>query len=329
MSTPEPVHDSGAATEPAEPADWVTTAQVDGVQATHVPRSDATGGQSTEIAHPSASPNHWFSLLRDSVLEMEAEAQTMTAAGVSLWMRRMDPGFSPVAAGFSTFRLFLEAAEADGLVSVQMPEQTGLPDLMVASPGEDATRRGSKAAGPTRVRRDIWDAVMDWAPSRRHGYNRRTRHIVRDLESPASSDLITLPKITKEQQLAWMRDFAASLESSEERAKAEEALATQAPVGAFGHLLRGSSRLSTEWRSRLRTEVLAKIIAWADSHQIARGDLVMKPEQEPSRSPLQSRPGGAMRAEDDLRAELLRTLERLPLAELLKLPIPLEYVLRR
>lgn len=131
-----------------------------------------------------------------------------------------------------------------------------------------------------------------------------------------------------------MLDFAREHESSDASAALNEALSGSAPVFGFSKVLRDHLSTARAWKKFLRARVIERIMAWAEENAIDPVDL-----REPPRSEMVEKNGvltGAPDAsvtwvpgEGDVRDRILDILALMPTSELLRLPIPVEYALRR
>lgn len=279
-------------------------------------------------------PQRWVDLLRRTVEQMVAEGATMTAAGVSVRMRRADPEFSPAAAGYKSFGRFLNAAESAGVVNLTEPGAAGNVDILVALP--DGPGSASAESQVWWVHRDLWRAVLDWSSTDAAVYNRQTRrtgnwdevgHGVNDPE------LVPVPRVSRAQHLRWMREFAESAEASD--AGLKEALENAEPEVHFARLVRGVPRLNRDWSRFMRLRTLELISEWAHSNEIPLWQLKQdvglpgrkRFDNDGAAAPVTDSPTTGIDA-DTVRRTVIRAVERMPLSELLRLSIPVEYLLR-
>jgi hypothetical protein len=291
----------------------------------HDDESDAGAGQS------------WFELLRSSVVAMEAAGQLTTAAAVSLRMRRTSPSFTPRAAGFSTFGQFLKAAAASGAIAVDL----GKADFYVHAAGQPVPHTRSRS----RIRwvlPALWRAFIDWSPQRHYVYHRESRQVLPAPSSPTGAPLeVPIPLLSRDMQLQWMRQFASHLSDEEATRELLEGLDGAEPVSSFSRLIRTHTGLSDKWQQDLREHVLVEIENWAEENRIPTADLTPQPVTStpqgssahtstvlPSGTADAGAAGPTAHDGEALRAQVLAALERMTLAELLRLPIPAEYLLR-
>jgi len=127
-----------------------------------------------------------------------------------------------------------------------------------------------------------------------------------------------------------MQDFAASQQGALS-ALLQEALQETDPVAGFSRLTRDNSTIKRRWSKYLRNRVLNDAMAWARKNDIPRDHILSSSTLTPTPPPPLEKTVGNLRGaeEIDARRRVLAILESMPLHELLRLPIPLEYSLKR
>lgn len=245
------------------------------------------------------------------------------AAGVYGLMRNLDPSFTFTAVGYPSFRALLNDAVSRGVITLT-PAPRGN-DVVIS----ETAGTGARAEGVLReLRRDVWDAFVDWSVDTSYALRPTNGQVVR--LSPGESDdgLIRIPSATREDQIVWMRKFA-ELESSDElRKKLLEGLESSQPTREFAHALRDDAPLSRRWKGFLRSRILDRASVWAADHGV-RDDLLQPLMSTTSAGRPASRVVSAPNEDVAARDRILAILADLPLAELLQLRIPVEYALRR
>ena len=148
--------------------------------------------------------------------------------------------------------------------------------------------------------------------------------------------------LSRGDQLKWMRDFVSRLPAGAERDQLTGALADEPPLSAFTGAIRALPALQRAWRRNLTDQVTAAITRWILRENITVDIYRMPPTRRDETSDRIS----ADRVEAEDRARSRRRYRMRPihqmtcvsrcskpwptfLSELLRLPIPAEYLLRR
>ena len=289
-------------------------------------------------------------LLRTSVRELIARDRRTTAAAVSLEMRkRSNNTFSLANAGFTKFRDLLYFAEQVGAVTLQPPSPGGDVEVFPASAATDSSATVSPQQ-PRTVRRDLWQAFVDWSPKWQRAFDTQTNKVITILansgEGGESTGSILWKKdpvryrrvvpLTLDDQLQWIRAFVGQLEPGEERELLSATLDHQRPIAAFVAAINDLPEYQKAWRQTLSRNVTARITEWVLEQQLTI-DIYHQPAQkrptsaalpEMTSRPRQT-PGYQGNPSDELRRQVLEAVARMPLSELLRLPIPVEYLLRQ
>jgi hypothetical protein len=269
-------------------------------------------------------------LLSEAVATSMRTTPAPTAAGVYSLMRRLAPDFTYRQVGFSSFRALLDEARKRGLVHTA-PTEDGA-DLSVHLLAKDLP---APASAPTAVahapnltlRRDFWRALTDWSDQARYVFDRDSSEIVADSENMGASreGLLVIPSIHKSEQLTWMKEFAESETSEGSQASLLAGLSDDTPTRGFSLALRDMAPAGRRWKKYLRKRVLDRATRWATDNSIPLSSLLAPENSSPSATSIASR-----RDQDEgegTRDEILALLARLPLSELLRLRIPVEYAI--
>lgn len=295
-----------------------------------------------------------FDALREVVRELEARGRQTVSAGVKPELqRRTLGGFNERRLGFSSFSAFLAAAEEAGYVARTTTEHghtfvTLAPLASVVPEGGARIEPPERPAPGRRLRRDLWRAFVDWREDILRFFDRELGQ-ARVLPAEASRSevgddaelrhalaaqpdrFIEIKPIPMEQQLEWIRDFVQTHREQFLAEELSEALAAARPVQAFSQLIRTDAALLQEWNRTRLHHVGSVVEAWIGEHELG-----INPWEETALrgSPLEGRP---LRSEGNvevpaefeverLRQSLHRALDRMPAGELLRLPIPVEYL---
>lgn len=281
------------------------------------PRATKTLGaagdeNSTLQQHPNFDA---FDLLVSVLKDLSSRNPTPTAAGVYSRMRNVFPEFTYGAAGFASFRAMLNEAEGRGMVVVERAANAS--DVTVRLSGLKAEIATALDPRLERLSDDLWRAMLDWKVDAEYAFDRATR---RTLRGPESASSVKTPSVSKETQIGWMKEFAA-LEKGEVAEALLAGLAEQDPAHGFGRAVRQFIPASRRWKRYLQDHVLLRARTWAAENGIPLSDLSNGMPR------LTKEPVLAARTESDeaLRSRVLDVLVRMPLSELLRLPIPIEY----
>lgn len=288
-----------------------------------------------------------LALLRAVVADFRARGRTTLAAGIKPELQRRGPdGFDEHLLGFDRFADFLEFAASRGAVVVTRAggqPVVGLPGDR--SPAARVTAREGGRRRP-RVRRDIWEAFTNWGNWRR-GWDKTEQRAVRLPENTAHETsstkatreawdaqpdrFVEIPGIPQEEQLAWMRDFAAEQSGrtglllryglKEEDRKAQ----------AFSEAIREEPAVFARWQDMRVQKVIDAIESWKAEQGVeidilegeSRAERVeVVPTEHPGPLP-------ATLADADLRILAHRAIDAMTPEELLKLPLLLGHIARR
>lgn len=304
----------------------------------------------------------WALLVR-AVGALRERGRRPTSAGVKSEMKTLSPWFDETKMGFDSFRMFLTAAEREDVISLS-PAPSG-PDVLVGLsaklPGRDegpdhepeSLQSAPRPPGRIRIRPDLWKAFVDWDPGLLRAIERDTHEIVLISRVPkefepdsvaalrhrmivAPERFLPIEPISPEQQVAWMNQFAQSIEEEcSEKDNLLNALKENKPATVFARTIRTMPPLNQEWYGRLAENVSEVINGWLAQHNIRLNifdgartitDSALRAREERGRTPQPARQGTRL---DDLRGEILAMLAHLPTEELMQIRVPALYLLRR
>lgn len=308
------------------------------VTSTGAPKTSKIGSQappstSSGAAGDGENPPRQFTadeavtLLTRAVTELHETGRATKAAGVSARMRRMDPAFSIDRTPFSSFRGVIEAAVARNLVSAER----GASDFElrpVSSASNDTVPSASNAR--TTLRPDLWRALLDWTPNVRHGFNRASKNTI-SLGETVPDDTVLVPSVSRDERVSWMTAFTEEEADLAVKSSLAEGLASDDPASGFMSAVRSSTTLQRRWKRVLRGKILARAEEWAAANTIPPDDMYVASRPTTPRpvvTPPSPVPSAGDSGSEDTRERILAMLSTLPLHELLKLRIPLEYTLR-
>lgn len=302
--------------------DDVATPPEPGIQAPRTETLSGTAGGAS-LAPRQFPAADVFETLVQAIAQFESNGKHATAAGVSARMRLIRPGFSVSATEFKTFRDITQAAENAGLIT----------SSRTASDYVLALVRSDEFRGQT-LRPDLWRAIQDWTDGVRYAFN-RTNCATEPVGATLPPGTVPVPSVDKTTNTQWMRDFVAT-QHGEVADSLSGALAEGDPVAGFLRYVRANDSVKRRWSKYLRSRVLETATSWAVANGIPRShifeDIVVRP------APALSAPGSgssttaesSQLGEDPIaRHRVLEVLASMPLHELLRLPVPLEYSLKR
>lgn len=285
-----------------------------------------------------------FDLLAEVVGEYQQQGRRCYSATLKPNMRSRNPEFFEGLLGFASFREFLRAAQSAGVVDL-VP--TLGPDVIVTPPGQarrTEERYGGRRPAVRRIRADIWKAFFDWTPGLKRVLDREAARVLIFTENPnplesddakaareaVASDpdrYIRINPISMDEQRSWMQEFADSLTDKTFRDVLHAALMSDRPIQNFNQAARATPG-GAQWHEARYQNVQRRIESFLAEHGIEMD--IYEPE-------LVSPQVGGASAEapvheadlDALRRTLHAAIDRMPRAELLKISVPLEYLVDR
>lgn len=307
----------------------------------------------SEVEAPLDSVEQAFKVLATVVSDWRVQGKRTTTAGVKpALIRATDGGFSERDLGFASFRAFLVAAEQAGVIRLYRPEQGHWQILL---PGEEEpmpTARGaSPSTGTGRLKPPIWAVFVEWGDDWVRLWDKKDG---RAFWYPVAADgrpaweasperFAPIHHASPQVQMDWMREWAEGLPAAER----DLILPTVGSTiqGAFRNQLTHLGLLPA-WREELRRRIVLFASDWADANGVSRSQLLDARRAEPR--PSQSRseqvdqapkvearqsgnsaagPGESDLAESDLRSKLHEAIDRMSVAELLELRLPVHAML--
>jgi hypothetical protein len=294
------------------------------------------------VQHESSSPiEDAFRLLVEVVGEYSAHGRrTVSASLKPALQQRSLGGFSEQKLGFPTFRQFLRAAEGRGLVAL-LPAGV---DLEVRPLGDAAApisfTSDSRPESPVSIRPDLWRCFIDWKPGWRRVYRKDADQAIMFPENPVPLEpaeftamrsdwkvhperYVAITPIPQDVHIGWMREFAGGVTDAIARGALEAALKDDRPAAAFMEAVRAFPKVGSEWRARRLEHVLTVIRTWIQTHGLELKYAVSRPRRA-------TMVRVAPPAIDGFVAERLRSIlhsaiDKMPVAELLKVRISAEY----
>lgn len=279
-----------------------------------------------------------YEKLADVVERLAKSRRSTRSASVKPRLQWTLEGFDEQQLGFRTFRSFLEAAAAAGHVTLR--PVSNAPDVEVL-PTEAPEPTAEN--GPGRIRRDLWSAFVDWRPGWTRLYDRETDGVawlpaaVVGSEPPAVAALrkawqadanrfVPIVPVDQETTIEWIRAFVD--EAGGEHAEALRlSLEARRPIQAFVAAARDAGSLSA-WNAQRLGRVRGLVDTWMREHNLT---IDLQGERPLLTAPTRGRPrlsGSRQPAtDDDVRRRVIAAVERMSRAELLRLPIPIEYIL--
>ena len=286
------------------------------------------------MGHPSPYHGGQKDSLMDSMEQLRLIAEQADQEGHRLYASRAKVlltkalGDFPNNGGYPRFIDFLREGQARGFFTVFFDGQH--PYITTRdTPPEKTLRDQSKFLKP-----EVWNAVVDWDSPPTFWDSALQVFVEEPVTSGAperEEEAVTmppLPRVTKEMQLDWMRDFASSIAAplSEELNR----VLSDGTPGAFKALLR-RHHLQQQWGSYLRGRVIDHVQAWASEHSVPIEALT--DDQMPKSAA--KRPAGRVTSSVPtpahsvltLRRRLHQIIDQMSLAELAALQIPATYLL--
>jgi len=252
-----------------------------------------------------------FAELRDAVVDLVNRGRQPLIQGVKpALQRRTGRAFDERALGFHSFREFVEAAAAEGFVSIRRTQHG--PRI------EPPTRLLASPTGRPRIRPDLWAAFTGWSGGRRWVWDpARTRAI----SAAPGDDIPGGIEITPSDaatHVQWAREFL----GDNSDAKSAEGLLlvlnnSDAPYEQFSRLIRADSRLDGEWRGFRRRKVVDAIKKWAEENQVSVDPF------GPADLPEPARPEPVEDQLEPLRTLAREAIEHMSASELHDLRLPL------
>jgi hypothetical protein len=271
------------------------------------------------------------------------QGRVPTAAAVKSRLRS-EHDFNERDYGFGSFREFLLAAASLSDLSVAIPEpHSGLDATVTIS--ETGELPPSTIQTSRHLRHDIWTAFVDWREGYIRVFDRMNGRAFTYPVRPAFGESASITDVRKRlghhpeefvkimgvpfaEQFQWIKDFVNSVPHGPERQVLAAALEEDRPVACFSAALRQMPDLRGEWIERRTANVEVVVRRWMRDNALdfeLYGHLprqVSAPTQLPERVEKVDR-----ETTERVREQVLEAVRRMPLHELLRLSIPVEYLL--
>lgn len=281
-----------------------------------------------------------FGRLADVVADNHAAGRRSYGASLKPELKRRTQGaFNETALGFRSFGDFLRAAAEAQVIDLHKaprgPDWIAVPHgIALIEPAVfDAAPRSS-----SRIRSDIWACVIDWRDGLKRVYHKAADRafLFREVPTPGElpeqaaqrrlyeanpDEFIDVPRVSFETQISWMREFADGVDDTAAREVLVFALGRERPAREFTDALRSKPDLRRAWRDVRLGRVLDVIANWASAN-----DLTIDPFERGDRTTT-SRSSAVPPRASDVRAILRRAIDRMPESELMRISIPVEYLL--
>ena len=282
-------------------------------------------------------------LLERSVRALRSAGALTYAAGVKARMKQLaedeyPEGFSEESLGLPNFRSFLNLALARGIVRlVTTPSGDDFEVFLRDEPSRPVARR---------LRHDLWNAFIHWPDGNARAYDRILNQVVtcphEELERLRTSEptrFVEIPENPRSATRDLMLAFLEQVPAGTPKSRLEEALLDESdPEKKFVDALRGESRLLARWRADQTDHYSRVVEEWAKTHEVSADLYEAKPEPPrvrgasarrhvPASHPREREAGLSSGEIQVLRARVIAAVQRMPLADLLRMPIPIEYLL--
>lgn len=295
---------------------------------------------------PAAS--YYFALLRTVVDDLTANGRRSFAAGLKPRLQALSNGeFAETRLGFPTFKAFLEAANEAGIVELRRTpsDLMVLPRITEADSAVRATPSATVQIGPgQRIRPDFWRAWVEWSPDLKRFYDRSADRVVFLLDTENADEpehvattrkqmtqrpdrYVAIEPLGATATVEAMRTFASGWDDTTERDAMLQALGAAEPEKAalaFTRFLRVRTRIAGAWHLTRMQQVAQSIAEWAVEHGVATNYLL---DASSGRRSAVTAVSPLSLDEVALRSRIVSAVQRMPLADLLRLPIPVEYLL--
>jgi hypothetical protein len=326
-------------------------------------KSGELPGAAPASANGGAAPESLeaMDVLQQAISNLLDRHKQPRAAGVKSEMQQIISGkFDQSAYGYGTFRDFLDDAAAKGaVVIVDSPTKGG--DALVTLPGRDvpipATTTRRRRRG--RIRPDIWQAFVSWEPGYTRLWDLETGHVLmfpaeprplepqdhrvwRELARTEPDRFRAIPVIGEDRLSGRMRSFIQALDPADEAVPILDAALEQAkPARSFTAAARALPGIAERWKQERLDFIWDSITEWQESNGIQSSIEEIPGRNEDRQSTqrtnlaivktghLSQRPADGRRdsTADATRERIFAALARMPTSELLRLRVPVEYLI--
>jgi hypothetical protein len=300
-------------------------------------------------------------VLAQAVTKLLDRGKQPRAAGVKSEMQKIISGtFDQTAYGYETFRDFLHEAQDRGIITVVDPSTRGV-DTLVTLPGRDVPAPVASAPSRRRgrIRPDIWRAFTSWET----GYSRlwdletgqilmfptdprplepRQHQLWRELTQAGPGRFQAISVIAEDQLIGKMSSFVDALDPADDAVPILRATLLQAkPARSFTAAAQALPGIAERWKQERFDFIWDSIIKWQKSNGIqssiedrpVRRDgyqSVQRNNSSTATTGLSNKrpvvePGET--AAGAIRERIFAALARMPTSELLRLRVPVEYII--
>jgi hypothetical protein len=271
------------------------------------------------------------------------------AAGLKPRIQAISEGqYSDTAFGYGSFRELLKDAASAGIVSLG---QTPGGDLDVQLQGEAAFYSTEISPG-SQIRPDLWRAAIDWTPALIRYFDRTLGRAVmfpalpfsaadddswaeqRKLVANEPSRFVAIDPISEATTLAFMRSFATTREGDGQK-RLLGALDGSNPASAFTREIRLTPGLAQVWHISRARQVAEHLAEWAKKNDVTVEIVEQRPRREgvPTEKGADALDGRSQEPAtiefDRVRESVIEAVRRMPVSDLLRLPIPIEFLVGR
>jgi hypothetical protein len=289
----------------------------------------------TDTAVP--DPVEAFTVLREIAEDAASRGRLAFAASAKPLMRQR-LGYDEVALDYVTFRELLLAAEQAGFLKLKYV----LGGDVELTPGDRSTNAAAttmtnrSAAEEVReperteqrvfIRPDFWQTFVNpgswW-------YDPGADVVVTATSASGRSDLIQMPRFDDDEQNAWVEEFVGTLPAPRRQALGP-ALANAGTAASKTSLMRGQPQtVRSHWFDFVSVKVAAQFDVWKNKNGLSvRTEAPSRPprKEAPRVSGGRSAEGGPNR-EDLVRERLHLAIDRMPLSDLLRVSVPVEFLI--
>jgi Uncharacterised protein family (UPF0158) len=259
--------------------------------------------------------------------------------------RRTFDQFDESALGFFRFGDFLRDAEARKLITLSRSPGGDVEAQPLVNLAQE--RRSADTVAPERavIRQDIWTCFIDWKDGMVRLYDKVLDQAIlfpaqeTPLDSPIvveqrrawaaeANRFVQIPNISRDEQLAWLRDFTGHVQNPVAKRLMEDALSTAHPHGDFARIVKAIPQLNSQWHHARVSQVSRVITDWMERNGLKFAILV--PSVRPSTPDAIVRNLAAASGEprlSRLRRVLHKAIDLMSEAELASLQIPVGHVL--
>jgi len=252
------------------------------------------------------------------------QGRTSYAASTKPQLQKRVAGFAEGDLGFQSFREFLQAAEQAGYVRLVLARGGDVEIL----PPELALPTGS-----VRIRRDFWTALMT-EEGRPYCYLPASDQVLRLVDTAGQKvgdRSVPLPVVSQETHEAWLNEFVGGMDDPD-RESIQAKLAVHPELGDRMRVITENPVSRQQWYAARTKRVMDLLTAWSKEHGLDV-DFVEAPTRvREKEKPTGGRPAPQRRVarrdrEEQLRSRVHAAVDRMPLSDLLRLSLPVEYTI--